>query len=193
MRATKVGFDFDGVLYYNPTRVIRPIIYFIKKHLLKKRIDRFYIPQHTFSKKIIGFLHKSSFRPNRGFADFKALLNNPRYQVYIITARFNFIKDNLMRSLRKANINPKKIAGVFQNLQNEQPHLFKEKIIKKLKLDYFVEDNWDIVRHLTKTVPTKVIWVYNLIDWLFIKYQPRVKDLKEAINYLEKKRRLSHL
>lgn len=186
MRATRVGFDFDGVLYYNPARVIRPVIYFVKKYLLKKRVDRFYIPKNNLAKKIIKLLHKSSFKPNKGFDDFKALLNNPYYQIYIITARFDFIKDDITHILKQNKINSKKIKAVFQNTDNQQPHIFKETLVKKLKLDYFVEDNWDIVKHLKKTTSTKIVWIYNLVDWLFVNYQPRAKDLKEAIEYIVK-------
>ena len=71
------------------------------------------------------------------------------------------------------------------NEKDEQPHEFKERMIKELKLDIFVEDNLDIVRHLRKTTPSHIVWVYNLFDF-FVHDDHRYPDLKKAVEYISR-------
>ncbi len=181
-RKIRIGFDFDGVVFYNPTRIIRPMIYFVKRYLFGIKKTRFYIPRHPLTQKLAAFLHKTSYGPNKGFEKFLALISDPRYEVYIITARLSFMKDDIQELLRTYDL--KKLKRIIQNHADHQPHLYKEALLKKLELDYFVEDNWDIVEHLAKKTGTKVIWMSNLIDNIFIKYRPKAKNLGQAVDII---------
>jgi cobalamin biosynthesis Co2+ chelatase CbiK len=117
-RKIRVGFDFDGVLYYNPVKVLRPLIYFVKRYIFKIEQTKFYIPKNGKLKCVITFLHKSSIMPNFGFNSFLDLVNNPQYEVYIITARLSFMKGNIETLLSKYNLkNVKKI------IQNTTPYI----------------------------------------------------------------------
>lgn len=50
--------------------------------------------------------------------------------------------------------------GVYFNFQNSQPHLFKEKTIKKLKIDTYIDDDLDLAIYLSKKIPTlKIYWL----------------------------------
>ncbi|NCO88386.1 hypothetical protein GW881_00520, partial [Candidatus Roizmanbacteria bacterium] len=75
------------------------------------------------------------------------------------------------------------------NSKNEQPHIFKEKMIKKLNLDIYVEDNWDIVNYLEKknfedgNKQRKIVWIYNFFDRQ-IKYKDRFPILRSAIKMI---------
>ncbi|MFA6005959.1 MAG: hypothetical protein WC775_05775 [Patescibacteria group bacterium] len=184
-RKIRVGFDFDGVLFYNPARVIRPFIYFFKRHVLGIKKTKFYVPKNGFSQTIAALLHKSSLMPNKGFDDFLRLVNHPDYEVYIITARLSFLKNDLDKLLKKFDVT--NIKKIIQNIGDEQPHTFKERLIKELKLDYYVEDNWDIVKHLTEKTNATVIWIHNLVDLLFIKHPHHGGNLREAIDIIKKK------
>lgn len=179
----KVGFDFDGVLFYNPTRVLRPIIYFVKKYLLGVRSTKFYIPKKSFTQKCAALLHKTSFGPNKGFDDFIDLVNNPKYEVYIITARPSFLKESLTDLLKPFDL--RRINGIIQNGKDEQPHLFKERITKELGLHYYVEDNWDVVKHLSENTTAQIIWMTNIIDTLFIQYGLKARNVKEAVSIIK--------
>ena len=67
-----------------------------------------------------------------------------------------------------------------------QPNEFKEIKIKKLGLDVYVEDNWDIVEKLKmKNEKLKVFWITNILD-KNIPYQYKFDDLKEALRKLPK-------
>jgi len=57
---------------------------------------------------------------------------------------------------------------IYLNDQDEQPHLFKTRIAKELKVDYFVEDNFDVAHYLSKNLSTgidKVLWLSNKLDY----------------------------
>lgn len=178
----RVGFDFDGVIFYNSARNLRAYIYFVKRYLLGIKKTKFYLPKNPLVQKIAFQLHKSSHRPNTGFEDFLKLIKNPKYEVYIITARMSFMKDDIHDLLQDYDLSG--IKQIIQNHQDQQPHLYKLKLIKQLKLDYFVEDNWDIVKYLSTHSKTKIIWIDNLVDSLFIKYTPKARNLKKALKYL---------
>ncbi len=178
----RIGFDFDGVIFYNVTRNLRPYIYFVKRYLLGIKETKFYLPKNPGMVKIAYLLHKSSYRPNTGFKKFLKLIKNPKYEIYIITARLSFMKEDIHQLLSQYNL--KGIKQIIQNKQDDQPHLYKEKLIKKLKLNYFFDDNWDIVKHLSEHTDAKIIWIDNLIDSLFIKYPYRGRNLKEALKQI---------
>ena len=64
-------------------------------------------------------------------------------------------------------------------------------MIKELKLDYFVEDNWDIVQYLDQQLgrasqrkkPVTIIWLSNILDFP-VDYHAKVKNLQEALTIL---------
>ncbi|GAB4219722.1 MAG: hypothetical protein Fur009_7190 [Candidatus Microgenomates bacterium] len=193
-KVIKVGFDLDGVLLYNPARIARPIIYFLKKIFLKRKIDKFYYPKNKFEKFIWLLLHKSSFFPQSGIDEIKKLIKNKKIKAYVISARYESLKDDFL--LWKKKIDPEDLfSGWYYNEKDEQPYEFKAKMIKKLNLDIFVEDNWDIVKKLKvnhvrrgqklKVKKIKIFWIYNLLD-RNIKYKYKFSSLKEVINFIRK-------
>jgi hypothetical protein len=58
-------------------------------------------------------------------------------------------------------------------------------MVKRLGLDVFVEDNWDVVSHLNKTTTSKNLWIYNIFD-RSIHYPLRFPSLKKAVTHIEK-------
>ncbi len=179
----RVGFDLDGVLLYNPARISRPIISIVKKLLFKKKGLRFYSPQTTWEKQFWKLFHRSSIFIAPGLDEIKTMIKQKKIKAYIITARYSFLKQDLEKWLKKIDVDHY-FSGVFYNEKDEQPHLFKERMIKKLKLDMFVEDNWDIVNYLlTKSrSPSgqKIYWIYNIFD-RNIKYKYKLSSLKNFI------------
>jgi len=185
-KVLKVGFDLDGVLLYNPARICRPIIYFIKKYILKRKTNQFYYPKNKLEQFIWLFLHKSSLFPAPGVKEIKQLIKEKKIKAYVISARYESLKEDFL--FWKKKIDPENLfSSWYYNEKNDQPHLYKEKMIKKLNLDIFVEDNWDIVKYL-KTQnsklksgkKTKIFWIYNLLDRK-IKYWYKFSSLKEVI------------
>ena len=58
-------------------------------------------------------------------------------------------------------------------------------MIKKLNLDIYVEDNWDIVRKIKdQKSKIKILWIYNILD-RNIKYKHKFSSLKKVIDHLD--------
>lgn len=178
----KVGFDLDGVLLYNPFRIVRPIVAIAKKLFFKKKLLHFYSPQTNWEKQIWKFFHKSSIFIAPGLDDIKQLIKNKKIKAYIVTARYSYMKKDLEIWLKKMKVD-KNFSGIYYNQKDEQPHLYKERMIKKLGLDVFVEDNLDIVSYLSSK--SKVFWIYNIFDRNHF-YLNKFPDLKSAIKKIKK-------
>ncbi len=184
----KVGFDLDGVILYNPVRIFRPIassLKFIKPFLFHEKADTFYFPNSQAEKLFWKILHKTSFRVADGVADIKTLAEKGVIEPYIISARYSFLKNDFHYWINKLNNRPC-FRYYHYNKDDMQPNAFKEKMIKELKLDVFVEDNWGVIQRLNSAVSkTKIFWVSNPLDW-HIPYSYKFSCLKEAVRYLSK-------
>lgn len=190
----RVGFDLDGVLLYNPARIFRPITIELKKILkhksLKDEVVKFYYPKSPLEKFIWKIVHWSSLFVVDGIDDIKKLVDDHEIEVYIITSRYDCLKGDFQRWLKKMNIE-KYLVSALHNKNDLQPHIFKQQKISELKLDYFVEDNWDIVQHIKKNTPTKVLWISNLLD-KDISYNLKFFKLQDAVKFIRKQVENSH-
>ena len=185
-KVLKVGFDLDGVILYNPIRFIRPIAKLLKpfkSFFLKQNLDSFYFPKSRFEQYLFRLLHKTSFKPDSAISVIKQLVMDKKIKAYVVTGRYSFLKLDCENWLKK--INAKNIfEQCYQNTDDLQPNEFKKKMIKKLDLDIYIEDNWDIIEKL-KTCPEqsrriKIYWITNILD-KNIPYQYKFKNLKSAL------------
>ena len=184
----KVGFDLDGVILYNPIRLVRPIAKLLKplkSFFLKQKMESFYFPKTKIEQFFFRLLHKTSFMPDPALNDLKKLVMAKKIEAYIITGRYSFLKKDYEIWLKK--IKAKTIfEKCYQNQNDLQPNEFKEIMIKKLNLDVYVEDNWDIVEKLKiKNEKLKVFWITNILD-KNIPYKYKFNKLKEALLSLQK-------
>jgi len=178
----RVGFDLDGVLLYNPARIVRPIIVFLKKIFLKKEADKFHYPKTRLQKFVWLLFHKVVFGPALGYDQLKQMLKTKKIKAYIITGRNESLEDDFNRWIKKLDAK-KYFSGCYFNNNNEQPYLFKERMISKLKLDLYIEDNWDIVSYLNSKA--KVYWIYNILD-RGKKYPNKFPSLNSVITKIKK-------
>ena len=194
----KVGFDLDGVLLYNPARLFRPIIALIKrkKIIINRNHLEFYVPKPGLGQFFWELLHKSSMWLAPGFNEIEELKKAKKIEAYLITGRFGHLQENYEMWRKKMNADSLFMKS-FMNSSDEQPHLFKERLIRELKLDYFIEDNWDIVRYLASRFnqsrqekkAVKIIWLSNIFDFK-ISYPYKVKSLKQAISLIKSEQKL---
>lgn len=183
----KVGFDLDGVLLYNPARIFRPITMALKTILPKKTrgLVHFYYPKNPPEELLWKIVHWSSLFAASGISEIEELVKQGTIEAYIVSSRYNCLQGDFNRWLKKLNAHTY-FEGTYHNTQDLQPHEFKEKKINELKLDYFVEDNWDIVQHINKNTNTKVLWITNLFD-KSIPYDLKFLSLRDAIEFIKKK------
>lgn len=159
----KIGLDFDGVLAYNPFRIARPIIAIIKKYLFGVKKLKFWYPEKHWQQVFWIICHESSVFPAKGVDLLKNLVKNENIEAHLITARYSFLDNHLFNWLKKYRLTHL-FKTITLNKKDEQPHIFKEKVIEKYGLDFFIEDNLDIVLHLEKNTRTKIYWIYNIFD-----------------------------
>lgn len=182
----RVGFDLDGVLLYNPARLMRPLIKSYKALKRTKKVT-FVVPSTPLQIFIWKLLHLSSIFPAQGYGLIKRLVEEGHIEAYIVTARFASLHENTVRWFAYLNRD-----GVFtrciENKDSLQPHLYKEQQIQELGLDVFIDDNWDIVHHLStsKNVSAEVLWVHNILD-AHIAYEYSFPTLLRAMTYLDTK------
>lgn len=178
----RVGFDLDGVILYNPARVVRPLISLAKRLFLSKRKLAFYYPHSPFEKWMWKLFHLSSIYISSGMMDIKELVKDKKIKAYIVTARYGFLGDDFKKWVKKNGIDLV-FEGAYYNKDDEQPHLFKERMIKKLNLDVYVEDNYDVVKYLTQKKSTKILWIYNIFDF-YLNHSHKFPSLKRAVQSL---------
>jgi len=179
----KVGIDFDGVLAYNPFRIIRAPITYAKKKFFNARHLHFYVPKTPIEQFVWMILHESSFLPAQGISLLREMSQDERYEFHIVTARFHFLQSGISRWLKRNNLTGM-FCDIHMNKQDKQPHLHKFDKIQELGLDYFIEDNWDIVEYLHGRTKTKVLWIYNIAD-RSISYSDKFPYLENALQHIE--------
>lgn len=176
-RKLVIGFDFDGVIVYNPFRLVRAPWAYFKNKVLKKRQLSFFYPVNKFQKIIWRIMHDSSILPAKGKDKLAQLIKSQEIEAHLITGRYSFLDNHLHNWLNKYRMKSF-FKSINCNKKDQQPHLFKEEKIKKLNLDIYIEDNWDIVQYLAKNTKAKIFWIYNLVD--------RGRDYRYKYPYLEK-------
>ena len=178
-RKIRIGFDFDGVIAYNPFRVVRAPWAFFKNRFLGYRKLVFFYPQSPWEQIFWKILHDSSIFPAKGVELLRELIKEDRVEAHLISGRYSFLDDHLTGWLKRHKLE-KLFKTININRLDEQPHLFKGKMIARYRLDYFVEDNWDIVEFLHREhgKKTRIYWIYNLLD--------RHRPHKNKFPYLEK-------
>jgi hypothetical protein len=183
-KTIRVGFDLDGVILSNPSRILRGLIARSKKaHLFPRQELEFYHPNSAIERWLWLMVHKSSFRLAAGFAELEQLCARGDLELYVVSARFSCLQPDTKRWIQVINRN-----GIFKKLyfndQDEQPHLFKERMLRQLQLDYFVEDNFDLVSYLSSTQQqTEVWWISNFIDRQ-LTYPHKFFSLRQVVTHL---------
>lgn len=164
----KVGFDFDGVILYNPARVLRPFLGYLRGKRKKngKTTLVFYHPTKPLEKWFWWLAHQSSLFPSSGLDDVRTMVKDNSIDAYIITGRSSFLKPDFQSRLRSIG-SEKFIKESFISDSNEQPHEFKAKKIRELGLDCYVEDNWNIAQYLAKNTKARIFWLSNVADYHF--------------------------
>lgn len=182
----RIGFDMDGVILDNPARIFRRFIATGKQwHLLPRRELEFYQPKNWLEKRLWLYLHKSSWRLAPGYQRLRKLQEKfPVLEAYVISARFDCLQPDSQRWLQRF-AKDQTFQELYLNSKDEQPHLFKARLIKQLKLNYYVEDNLDLARYLSQHCPqTEIWWLSNWVDGQK-SYPKSFRSFSEVIHDLE--------
>ncbi|OGH17352.1 MAG: hypothetical protein A3C30_04080 [Candidatus Levybacteria bacterium RIFCSPHIGHO2_02_FULL_40_18] len=152
---TKIGFDLDGVFISGPPFIPKFLIEWLYKQRRNSLLYRF---PGKLEQKIRVLSHIPIFRPaikNNLLFFKKTRLSN----MYLISSRFSFLKQRTADWDKKNNL-----FGYFKkcyfNEKDEQPHKFKDSIIKKEKIKKYIDDDLDLLLFLSKENPNiEFYWV----------------------------------
>jgi len=156
----KIGIDFDKVFVSYPPIIPSSLI----EYLYKKR-------NHKLSYRIPGKIEQTirilSHMPalrmpiKHNIVSLKKLANKNRYDIYLVSSRFSFLESRTMDWDKKHKVF-KFFKKIYFNFNDEQPHLFKDKIIKSEKVENFIDDDLDLLLYLSKNnSKVNFFWVTN--------------------------------
>lgn len=176
-----IGFDLDGIFIDKPPFVPKELIELLYKGTEKKELK--YRTPGRLEQVIRKISHHKVFRPpiKKNIIILKKLnkLNKLKtHRYHLVTGRFFFIHKQTERILNNYDL-----YELFEqkslNILNEQPHIFKNKMIKKLKIKRFVDDDLDILNFLSKKNPDIIFY------WLNEKENKKLANNLFAITDLE--------
>lgn len=155
----KIGVDLDGVIAQHSLGGFWVVLRKLKERILKTtRSANWYYP-NTFLEKlawrIINWL-RVPFTDKDGL--FASLAGENKARFYLVTSRFKFLEKLTGSWLKKYHLD-KYFAGVLINTKDIDPLVFKAKVINDKDMDFFIEDDLDVIDYLEKNTSAKLCWV----------------------------------
>lgn len=187
--SNKIGFDLDGIFINLPPLVPPSFIDFLYKgKVLKKgkKKELSYRFPGVIEQKIRILSHQTSFRQpiKENINALKKISNDKNNQTFLVSSRFGFLKEITDKIIDRHNIR-KQFKDVYFNYENKQPHIFKEELIKKLKIEKFIDDDLDLALYLADKLPKLKIYLIRnskKVDEKLPKNVIPIKSLTEFIN-----------
>lgn len=174
-----IGFDLDKIFINTPPIVPGKIIDWLYKGKPNGTL-KYRMPSRA--EQIIRiFSHYPLFRPpiasNMNYIKNLALANKNKY--YLISSRFSFLEKKTTDLIKRYNLD-KIFNAMYFNYENNQPHEFKDGIIKKLNLDKYVDDDLQLLEYLANENPkTKFFWLNKKISKPLGKNLFAIKNISE--------------
>lgn len=174
-----IGFDLDKIFINFPPLVPSKIIEWFYKGKSNGSLS-YRIPSkpEQFLRLLIHFpILRKPIKENIKFLKKLAAENTHTY--YLISSRFGFLKKTTEKLVQKYGID-KIFKSLHFNFLNEQPHLFKNQMIKKLKINSYIDDDLPLLNFLADKNPkTKFFWLNNKISKPLGKNLSAVKNISE--------------
>lgn len=141
MKKIKIAFDLDGVIIDKPPLIPKKLLERLFRGKTNHKLH-YRFPKSKFEQLIRKISHFYIFRPPiRENIDFvKKLSKNSEYEIYAVSGRYSFIQEETRNWFKKRHID-NVFKQVFLNTEDEQPHLFKERKLKELGVQIFVDDD----------------------------------------------------
>jgi hypothetical protein len=160
-KSVKIAFDLDGVIVDKPPLIPKKVLEWLFRgnvgHQLHYRFPGTKIEQIV--RKLSHFyLLRPPIRENIAFVN--EIARKPEYELYIVSGRYSFLKPETEKWLEKRKINHL-FKMIYLNLTDDQPHLFKERKLKELKADIFVDDDEVLCDYLAQKLKATKIFCFN--------------------------------
>jgi len=154
-----IGLDLDGIIIDRPPGIPKSVIEYLYKDHSKQDLN--YRFPSLWEQKIRRLSHLPGVRPPI-WKNLKILKNlkQKKYQLFVISGRFSFLEDLTFAWLNKYQTR-ECFQEIYLNKNNLQPHLFKEKMLKKIKVNLFIDDDFDTVVYLAQRFPQIQFYYYT--------------------------------
>lgn len=156
----RVGFDLDGVIIGKPFFVPE----FVMEKLVRKKGRRlaYRYPESKTERAIRKISHIPVFRPpiRKNVSVIRKLHKSSKYQLFVVSSRYSFLEKRTEQWFKYHKLK-KFFKDIYINLADEQPHLYKEKMVKTLKLDVFIDDDLRLLKYLRRKIKN--------VDFLYVK------------------------
>ena len=156
-----IAFDLDGIFVGSPPFVPKRLIEWFYRGPQNQKLKYRY-PTTKFEQQIRKFSHFGFFRPNiPKNAEFLRNFSKSNNQIYLVSSRYQFLENLTLKLLEEYSIKNRS-TKIYLNTGNKQPHLFKKKKIKKLKIDIFIDDDLKLLMYLRSRCPNTKLFFYDL-------------------------------
>lgn len=155
---TRIGLDLDGVFVGLPPFIPYSLIDWLYKDHNEQRL-KYRIPGFL-EQKIRQLSHLPFVRPpiKQNHLILKHYHDTKKYHFYLISGRFGFLKNLTLAWLKRYGLIDV-FDKIYFNINNVQPHEYKEKILSELNLDTYIEDDFDSIIYLaSKFRKTHFYW-----------------------------------
>lgn len=140
-----IGLDLDGVLVGLPPLTSTHVIEYLYKDQKANKLS--YRFPGNFEQTVRKLTHLPFVRPPLEPNCSLVRKTSHAYNFYLITGRFKFLENLTYTWLSRYHL-LSCFQKIYINTENEQPHLFKNRIIAKLKLNTYIEDDFDSIMYL---------------------------------------------
>lgn len=169
-KTIKIGFDLDGVIIGKPPFIPKfALEMLVRDHGNKKLSYRF--PASKFERMVRVASHHPLLRPpiKKNIRIIRELNKSKEYTLFVVSSRYSFLDKRTHEWFKFYKLRDF-FEEIYINLEDEQPHVFKEKMIKKLKLKVFIDDDLPLLHHLGKKLRN--------VDLVFVEDQGKYLNSK---------------
>lgn len=155
-----IGFDLDKVFVDYPPFIPNWVIDKLYKE--KDNGVLLYRIPGLVEQKFRQFSHQSILRQpiKKNLSFLQSLTQEKKHNLYLISSRFGFLKKQTERLTKRHNFDSI-FDKLYFNYLNEQPHEFKDRVVKEVKIDRFIDDDLSLITYLAKNNPNIIFYWLN--------------------------------
>lgn len=155
-----VGFDLDKIFIDYPPFI--PSFLVNRMYKKKSNGELWYRIPSSFEQKIRQLSHYYFFRPaiTENISFMKKIVNKNQHTYFLISSRFHFLEKQTKIIVDKYGISAL-FQKMFFNFKDQQPHIFKNEVMKKLNINIYIDDDLSLLKFLSKKNPDIQFYWFN--------------------------------
>jgi len=181
-----IGFDLDRIFIDTPPFVPDWLINKLYKE--KDNGILLYRIPGTLEQKIRQLSHARYLRPamQKNIAILKDLAKSKNHTIFLISGRFGFLQKQTEKIMQRYGLSDF-FSQTYFNLKNEQPHEFKDRMVREKKIDLFVDDDLSLLKYLAYRNSSKnFYWLNDRATATIGKNLHAIKQLQNILPYANK-------